>query len=138
MSNGKHLYRGLSQKSPGDYILSLKENALKFGFTIHSVVDMRAHYQDYEIDVSENFEVYSVVFCNPKLSFNSITRNPERAAVIAQQRQAVVYRKENQTVINYLPLTREYVREVLPHDETFADSVYESSQKRIKALEISL
>ena len=98
---------------------------------------MRELYESYGIDVADEFEVYSIKLCNPQKSYKSIMKNPERNAVILEQKQVVVYDKDGTTTINYLPLPKEFVRQILSDDQQFAESLYESCQKRIKIIEAS-
>ena len=135
--NKKNFFSATSKKSTKGFIESMKDNAPKFGFLVHEVVDMKKLYESYGINVADNFEMYSVTLCSPQKSYKSITRNPERNAIILEQKQIVIYDNNGITTINYLPLPKEFVKEVLPEDEQFSESLYESCQKRIKIIEVS-
>jgi uncharacterized protein (DUF302 family) len=131
------LYRAQSSKSVHEFIESVRHNALKFGFRVHEIIDMKELYKNYGVNVVDGFKVYSITLCNPQKSYKSITQNPERNAVILEQKQIVVYDNDGYTTVNYLPLPKEFVREIFPDDQQFAESLHESCQKRIKIIEAS-
>jgi len=126
-----------SKKSIEEFVESVRENAGESGFRVHEVIDFRELYNNYGIDVADDFKMYSITLCNPQKSYKSITRNPERNAVILEQKQIVVYTKDAVTTINYMPLPKEFVRQVFPDDTQFAESLHESCQKRIRIIEAS-
>jgi len=126
-----------SKKPIEEFIESVRENAPQFGFRVHEVIDMGDLYNNYGIDVADDFKMYSITLCNPEKSYKSITKNPQRNAVILEQKQVVVYTKNRTTTINYMPLPKEFVRQVFPDDTEFADSLHESCQKRIRIIEAS-
>ena len=100
---------------------------------------LRKLYDGYDIKVADNFEVYTIILCNPQKSYKSITKNPERNAAIIEQKHIVVHKGDKGvTIINYLPLPKEFVKEVFPNDEEFPESIYQSCQKRITIIEASL
>ena len=133
------LLRWKTSKSPQQFIEDMRKNAPQFGFRVHEVVDMRNLYEGYGVEVANNFEVYTITLCNPQKSYKSITKNPERNAAIIEQKHIVVYKGDKgDTIINYLPFPKEFVKEVFPDDEEFSESLYQSCQSRIKIIEASL
>jgi len=133
------LFRQRTSKSPQQFIEDMRKNAPQFGFRVHEVVDMRNLYEGYDVEVEDNFEVYTISLCNPQKSYKSITKNPERNAAIIEQKYIAVYKEDKGvTIINYLSLPKEFIREVFPDDEEFSESLYQSCQKRIKIIEASL
>ena len=134
-----HFFSAISKKSPGQFIENMRENAPKFGFKVHEVVDMKELYTGYGVKVTDNFEVYTLTLCSPQKSYKSITKNPERNAAIIQQKHIIVYRDENgNTVINYLLLPKEFLEAIFPRDKEFPESIKESCRKRIGIIEESL
>ncbi len=135
----EYLFRRRTSKSPQQFIADMKKNVTRFGFRVHEVVDMRKLYNGYGIEVADNFEAYTITLCNPQKSYKSITKNPERNAAIIEQKHIVVYKGgKGVTIINYLPLPKEFIKEVFPDDEEFPESIYQSCQKRIEIIEASL
>lgn len=61
----------------------------------------------------------------------------ERAAVLLQPKQIVVYTEKGVTTINYLPFTKEFIKQALPQDDGFQQSLPESCQRIIKLIEAS-
>ncbi|MEA3490253.1 MAG: hypothetical protein U9R44_07980 [Candidatus Omnitrophota bacterium] len=134
----KSLFRAETSKPIREFIEDVKKNAPQFGFRVHEVVNMRELYEGYAIEVAADFEVYSITLCSPQKSYKSITKNPERNAVIVEQKQIIVYNNNGITTINYLPLPEEFVKEVFPDDEQFPGSLHESCLKRIQIIKVSL
>ena len=135
----KNIFSTTTAKSIHEFVESLRENAPKFDFRVHEVVDMRKLYDGYGIEVADNFEVYTITLCSPQKSYKSITKNPERNAAIIEAKHIVVYRgDQGVTTINYLPLPREFIKETFPDDEGFPESISQSCQQRIKIIEASL
>ena len=133
------MFKQKTSKLPKQFIEDMKKNGPQFGFRVHETVDMRKLYEGYGVVVDDDFEVYTLTLCSPQKSYNSITKNPERNAAIIEQKQIVVYKgDEGLTIINYLLLSREFLRGIFPDDEEFPESIYQSCRKRIKIIEASL
>jgi len=130
-------FKTTSKKSIEEFIGSVREHAPRFGFRVHEVIDMGDLYNNYGIDVADDFKMCSITLCNPQESYKSITKNPERHAVILEQKQVAIYTKDRVTRINYMPLPKESVRQVFPDDTQFAESLHESCQKRIRIIKAS-
>ena len=134
-----NIFSATTAKTIQEFIRSLRENAPKFDFRVHEVVDMRKLYDGYGIEVADNFEVYTITLCSPQKSYKSITKNPARNAAIIESKHIVVYRgDQGVTTINYLPLPQEFIRETFPDDAEFPENIHQSCQQRIKIIEASL
>lgn len=71
------------------------------------------------VDVEAGFLYYSVMVCNPKKAYKSISTNKIRGAVLLPPKQIVVYKDNDLTFICYVAYEEEDVKELLPHDEGF-------------------
>ena len=128
-------YRTSSQKSVQDYIESLKDNAIKFNYYVRYVFDKRQEYEQHGIDVDDHFNAYQVMVCS--FNYKGLQKNIERLAVLLLPKQIVVYSKEGVTTILYLPLSEEFIREVLPEDEEFAINQTKACHRIITLIETS-
>ena len=131
------LHRTTSLKSVQEFIESLKENAQKFNLGVRHVFDMREEYGNQNVDVDDDFELYQIVVCNYERSYKSMKENRERAAVLLQPKQIIAYSEKGVTTVNYLPFTKDFIKQALPQDDGFQESLPESCQKVIKLIEAS-
>ena len=134
----RNLFTTTSKKSMQDFIDSVKENAPIFNFGVRHVFDMREEYGNQNVNVDDDFELYQIMVCNFGRSYRSIRKNIERAAVLLQPKQIVAYTEKGVTTINYLPFTKEFIKQALPQDDGFQQSLPESCQKIIKLIEASM
>jgi len=126
-----------SEKSIQDFIESVKENAPIFNFGVRRVFDMREEYRKQNVNVDDDFQLYQIMVCNYKRSYRSMSSNMERAAILLQPKQIVAYTEKGVTTVNYLPFTKEFVKQAMPQDDGFQESLPESCQRIIKLIEVS-
>lgn len=75
--------------------------------------------------------------CNYGRSYKSIKKNIERAAVLLQPKQIMVYTKDGETIVNYLPFKTDFIKQALPEDNRFQESLPESCQRIIDLIDSS-
>ena len=133
----RNFFTTTSEKSIQDFIESVKESAPRFNFGVRRVFDMKEEYIKQNVNVDDDFHLYQIVVCNYERSYKSMRKNTERAAVLLQPKQIIAYSEKGVTTINYLPFTNEFIKQALPQDNTFQQSLPESCQKIIKLIEAS-
>jgi len=133
----RNFFTTTSKKSIQDFIESLRENAPRFNFGVRQVFDMKQEYGKQNVNVIDDFKLYQIMVCNYERAYKSMSSNMERAAVLLQPKQIIVYEKKDVTTINYLPFTKEFIKQALPQDDGFQQSLPESCQKIIKLIEAS-
>jgi uncharacterized protein (DUF302 family) len=133
----RNFFTTTSEKTIQDFIESLRENAPRFNFGVRRVFDMREEYRKQNVNVDDDFELYQIMVCNYERSYKSMSSNMERAAVLLQPKQIVAYTEKGVTTINYLPFTKEFIKQAMPQDHGFHESLSESCQKIIKLIEVS-
>ncbi|HCO94785.1 MAG TPA: hypothetical protein DIU00_12680 [Phycisphaerales bacterium] len=126
-----------SEKSIQDFIESVKENALRFNFGVRRVFDMREEYRKQNVNVDDDFQLYQIMVCNYGRSYRSMSSNMERAAILLQPKQIIAYTEKGVTTVNYLPFTKEFVKQAMPQDDGFQESLPESCQRIIRLIEAS-
>lgn len=134
----KGLFKIETTKSVQEFIESLKKNAGQFDFGVRHVFSMKEEYKKQNVNIDDDFELYQIVVCNFKRSYKSIRQNVERAAVLLEPKQIIVYNNKGNTVINYLPFSKEFIKKALPNDGEFAEGLYGSCQGIITLIEKSL
>jgi hypothetical protein len=132
------LFKTTTKKSIFRFIESLKENAPEFHFGIRYVLDMKAEYSSQGVETDEAFALYQVVLCNFARSYQSIMKNSNRAAVLLEPKQIIVYNDNGDTAVDYLPFTEEFIKQALPDDKDFAWGLRESCQRIIQLIRASL
>ncbi len=133
----RNLFSTISKKPIREFIENLKINAEKFNFGIRYVFDMKEEYKKHNVDIDDDFKLYQIVVCNFRRSYKSIRENVERAAVLLQPKQIIAFVKEGKTAINYLPFTKEFIKQALPQDDEFHSGLSESCQRIIELIEVS-
>lgn len=133
----RNFFATTSEKSIQDFIESVKENAPIFNFGVRRVFDMREEYRKQNVNVDDDFELYQIIVCSFERSYKSMSSNMERAAVLLQPKQIVAYIEKGVTTINYLPFTKEFIKQALPQDDRFQESLPESCQRIIRLIETS-
>lgn len=132
------LFKATTKKSVPQFIDSMKKNAPEFSFGIRHVFDMKMEYDSRGVKTDEAFSLYQVVLCNFARSYQSILKNRNRAAVLLEPKQVIVYRDNGNTAVNYLPFSEEFIKQALPDDKDFAQGLKESCQKIIQLIHASL
>ena len=133
----RNLFSTISKKPIREFIENLKINAEKFNFGIRYVFDMKEEYKKHNVDIDDDFKLYQIVVCNFRRSYKSIRENVERAVVLLQPKQIIAFVKEGKTAINYLPFTKEFIKQALPQDDEFHSGLSESCQRIIELIEVS-
>jgi len=133
----RNFFTTTSEKSIQNFIESVKENAPRFNFGVRSVFDMREEYRKQNVNVDDDFRLYQIIVCNYERSYKSMRKNTERAAVLLQPRQIIAYTEKGVTTINYLPFTNEFIKQALPQDDGFQQSLPESCQRIVRLIEVS-
>ncbi len=129
------LFRAQSAKPITALVDVLKEKARQFRFSVREIFDMRHVYGIRGVNVAGDFDVHSIMVCSFEGSYRSILQNPERAAVIFEARQILLYTRDGATIVNYLPFPKDFVKQVLPEDEAFAEGLAKSCQRVIGLME---
>ena len=132
------LFQAKTVKSIQEFIESLKINAPQFNFGVRHVFSMKEEYKKRGVEVDEDFALYQIVICNFARSYKSMRNNIKRAAVLLEPKQIIVYNDKGVTTVNYVPFSKEFIREALPEDGEFAEGLYESCRKIAKLIEVSL
>lgn len=78
-----------------------------------------------------------MVVCNFVRSYKSIRKDASRAAVLLGPKQIIVYKDRGVTNVEYLPFTKEFIKQALPEDEKFSEGLYEACQRIIKSIKAS-
>jgi uncharacterized protein (DUF302 family) len=133
----RNFFTTTSEKTIQDFVESVRENAPRFNFDVRNVFDMKEEYKKQKVDVDDDFQLYQIMVCNYERSYKSMRKNIERAAVLLQPKQIIAYTENGVTTINYLPFTKEFIKQALPQDDGFQESLPESCQKIIKVIEAS-
>jgi len=133
----RNFFTTTSEKSIQNFIESVKENAPGFNFGVRRVFDMGEEYRRQNVDVDDDFELYQIIVCNYERSYKSMSSNMERAAVLLQPKQIVAYTGKGVTTVNYLLFTKEFIKQALPQDDGFQQSLPESCQRIVRLIEVS-
>jgi len=133
----RNFFTTTSKKTIPEFIKSIKENAPKFNFGVRQVFDMKEEYRKQNVNVDDDFQLYQIMVCNFGKSYKSMSSNMERAAVLLQPKQIVAYTEKGVTTINYLPFTKNFIKQSLPQDDRFQQSLPESCQRIIRLIEVS-
>ncbi len=131
------LFKTESEKPIERFIEDLKQNAPEFNFTVRHVLDMAEEYRRHGVEVEDGFQLYQVIICNFKRSYQTIQKDSERAAVLLPPKQMSVYRQNGKTVINYLPFTEEIIAMALPGQEEFQKRLAKTCRNIIELIKKS-
>lgn len=132
------LFRVTSDKAVPEVIETLRVNAVKFGFHVRHVFDMRREYEQHGVEVFHDFDLCHIMVCNMRGSFNSMKQNMERAAVIYQPKQITVFSDGEGTKINYFPLSERCIAEALPSDAGFHKSLHQACLNIVDMIKASI
>jgi len=133
----RNFFATTSEKSIQDFIESVKENAPGYNFGVRHVFDMGEEYRKRNVNVDDDFHLYQIMVCNYAKSYKSMSSDMERAAVLLQPKQIIAYTEKGVTTVNYLPFTKEFVKQAMPQDDGFQESLPESCQRIIRLIEVS-
>ena len=134
----KGLFKIETTKSIQGFIESLRENAPEFNFGVRHVFSIKDEYKNQEVEVDEDFDLYQIIICNFARSYKSMKKNIKRAAVLLEPKQIIAYNGKGNTIVNYLPFSKEFIEEALPEDGEFAEGLYESCQRVVELVKASI
>jgi len=137
---GDRMERGMlfsveTSKSIEKVIEGLKEKAPEYGFQVRHVLNLGDEYRAHGADVEEGFQIYQVIICSFKRSYQAVKANNKRSVVLLLPKQMTVYRKGEKTVVDYLPFPKDFIVQILPDDEEFAERLAATCQKITRLIE---
>ena len=132
------LFKTESDKTIEGFIEDLKKNAPEFNFKVRHVLDVGEDYRRHGVAVEEGFQLFQVILCNFKRSYQTVHGNPETAAVILPPKQMAVFKQNGKTVINYLPFTGEFIAQALPENKKLQEGLVKTCLKIIRLIEKSI
>ena len=132
------IFRATSDKTVSDVIENIKAKAFEFGFVVRHVFDMKAEYGEYQVDLDPDFDLHQVMVCNMDGSFKSMSRSMERAALIYQPKQIVVFTHQGTTTVNYCPMSKQCIAEAFPMDREFSEGLSKACHKIVELIKASV
>lgn len=134
----KILLTAESDKSIEDVIKNLKKNAPEYGFQVRHILNLGEEYRANGAEVDEGFQIYQIIICSFKRSYQAVKTNNERAIVLLLPKQMVVYNKNGKTVVNYLPFPEDFIAQALPDDGDFPERLAKTCRKITRMIEASV
>jgi len=132
------LFSTESDKPIETVIENLKKNAPEYGFKVRHVLNLGEEYRANGAEVDDGFQIYQVIVCSFKRSYQAVKANNARAAVLLLPKQMVVYTKNGKTVVNYLPLPEDFIVRVLPGDKDFPERLAKACEKITRLIKNSV
>ena len=130
------LHQIISNKNISDLISDIKEKAGDYNFIVRHVFDMAEDFRSHGVAVSDDFEYYSIMVCNPQKAYESISANPVRGAVLLPPKQIVIYKNTGgQTVMAYVAPGKDELVKLVPDDEALQESLSQSGRKIVEFME---
>lgn len=123
------LFKAKSVKPLHVFLSAVHDKASEFGFRIRHIFDMGNVFRERGVKVDEAFRVYSIMLCSFEGAYKSMQKNPERAAVLLQPKQVLVHETAQGLELHYLPFPREFIKDVLPQDDAFADGLGQACER---------
>ena len=123
-----------TEKTPKEVIEEIKKKAADYNFIIREVFDMASEFKGHDVEVEDGFEYYSIMLCNPEKAYKSILKSPIRGAVLLPPKQVTVFKKNDKTVISYVAVEENNVKELLPDDEKFQKGLSESCKNIVRLI----
>ena len=124
-----------TEKTPKKVIEDIKKKASDFNFIIRNIFDMAHEFKHHDVKVTEDFEYFSVMLCNPEKAYNSILKSPKRGAILLPPKQVVIYKENGKTILGYVAVEKDDVTNLLPEDTKFQEGLSESCKNIIKLME---
>ena len=118
-----------TEKTSRQVIEEIKKKASEFDFTIREVFDMAKEFREHSVEVKNNFEYYSIMLCNPQKAYESISKKPIRGALLLPPKQVVIFKENGKTIISYVAIEKEDVKELFSEDGQFQESLSQSCDK---------
>lgn len=128
------LIRIETRKTPKEVIEEIKKMVSESNFIIREVFDMASEFKEHGVDVEENFEYYSIMLCNPEKAYNGILKSPIRGAALLPPKQVVIFKENKRTIIAYVAVEENDVKELLPKDEKFQKGLSESCENIVELI----
>lgn len=129
---------GTSDKTVSGVIENITRKASEFGFIVRHVFDMKAEYGAHQVELDSDFALHQVMVCSMNGSFTSMSRNMERAALIYQPKQIVVFTDQGTTTVNYCPLSEQYIAEAFPTDRAFSEGLSRTCRNIVEMIKASV
>lgn len=126
------LIRIESEKNIKDVVAEIKEKAKDYDFVVRAAFNMGNEFKHHSVDVSDEFDLVSIMLCNPQKAYLSLVKSPIRGAYLLPPKQVVVFSDNGKTILSYVQVERKDVAELYPEDELFQRGLTESSQKIVQ------
>lgn len=123
-----------TKKEPNEIIEEIKKKSSEFNFIIREIYDMSKIFKQHNVNVSDEFQYYSIMICNPSKAYESIIKNPLRGAVLLPPKQITIYKHNGEVFIGYLAFEQNDIKEVLSNDEEFEKGLSNSCNQIINLI----
>ena len=127
-----------SDKPIEEVIENLKKNAPDYGFKVRHVLNLGDEYRANGAEVDDGFQIFQVVICSFKRSYQAVKANSDRAIILLLPKQMVLYTRDGKTVVNYLPFPEDFITRALPNDGEFPGRLAKTCQKITRLIEDSV
>lgn len=129
MNRKDELYVAESSKSVKDFVADFSEVVSKYAFVVNNsdTMDMKKTFAAHGGEVADDFDLHMMQICKPTKADKSLSMNVERS--ILMPKFVMVFSKEGKTHIRYLSYSAADIRELVPGDEKFPDSLAETFAK---------
>ena len=115
-------------------IEKIKIKAPLFNFVVREVFNMCDEFKKHNVNVSDNFEYYSIMVCNPSRAYNTMTKSKTRGAILLPPKQIIVYKENSKTYVVYMQIEKGDIVKMLPEDKNFQESLSESCNNIVKLI----
>lgn len=127
-----------SDKPIEEVIENLKKNAPDYGFKVRHVLNLGNEYRANGAEVDDSFQIFQVIICSFKRSYQAVKANNDRAIVLLLPKQMVLYTRNGKTIVNYLPFPEDFITRALPGDGEFSGRLAKTCQKITRLIEDSV
>ncbi len=123
MNREQKLYAAESEKTVAQFVQDFSSIAKASDFTINNLatMNMKETFTAHGGTVPEEFDLHMIQVCKPSKASISLAANPERA--ILMPKFVHVFSGNNRTQIRFLSHSPEEIRELVPNDAEFPDSL---------------
>jgi uncharacterized protein (DUF302 family) len=128
------LYTAETGKSLEDFVRDLSQIGAQKGFLIHNEdkMEMSHTFGRHGIEVAEDFDLHMIQICNPEKAAGSLSKNPERAALMPKF--ITTFSKNGTLQIRMLVYGQDLIQDLIG-DADFAQSVQASYQAIMDIIE---
>lgn len=123
-----------TEKELKEVVEEIQKKAGNFNFIIRDIFDMAHEFRHHGVEVSKEFEYYSIMICNPEKAYKSTSASLVRGAILLPPKQVVVYRENGKTIIAYASVEENDIRNMLPDDVQFQEGLPESCKKIVELI----